>query len=174
MRIMSHCFCKISGKPNGNRATFLFTVFIFLFDQSQISAQNPPWRNTKNTLQEPTLMTKGRWYPQLTRLQNGRIVSMSGYRYESQEVELRPELFDPVTETWQLFNEAADMAVPLYNGAHLIPFGIWKGEIFYDLVSFGPVLPNWIWPFRFKPDLVNPGWNSVGSEKEMRLKEIRS
>ncbi len=144
--------------------------YSFIFDQTQISLQNPPWRNTKNNFQEPTLMSKGRWYPQLTRLQSGKIVSMSGYKYESQEVELRPEIFDLVTESWQLFNESADMAVPLYNGAHLIPFGNWKGEIFYDLVSFGPVLPNWTKPFRFKPDPINPAWNSVGAEKQMRLK----
>ncbi len=146
--------------------------YSFLFDQSQISLQSPPWRNTFNQSPpfNPTQMDRGRWYPQLTRLHTGRIVSMSGYRYESQEVELRPELFDPVTETWQLFNETADMAVPLYNGAHLIPFGSWKGEIFYDLVSFGPVLPNWNRPFRFKPDLLIPEWNSVGAERDMRLK----
>lgn len=30
MRIMSNCFCKVFGKPNGNRAIFLFAFFIIM------------------------------------------------------------------------------------------------------------------------------------------------
>ena len=146
--------------------------YSFIFDQGELGITNRPWRNTR--LQDspftPTIMNRGRWYPQLTRIQNGKVVAVSGYKYESQEVETRPEIFDPSNESWIIFPEDATQPVPLYNGAYLIPFGDWKGEILYDLVSFGPELPSWNRAHRFKPDLISPEWNYVGAENTIRYK----
>ena len=148
--------------------------YSFIFDSTQLVPTNldpRPWRNTQTGFPSvPTMMSKGRWYPQLTKLQNGFIVAMSGYKYESQQIEVKAELFDPVTETWQSYPDDVDLAVPLYNGAYLIPFGDWKGEIFYDLVSFGPELPGWIRAHRFNPDINSPSWAQVGLEQSMRIR----
>jgi len=149
--------------------------YSFIFDSSALIGTNPdprPWRNTRSgsPVPIPTMMDRGRWYPQLTKLHNGNIVAMSGYKYSEQQIELRPELYDASTETWSLYDEEGDLAVPLYNAAYLIPFGDWKGEIFYDLVSFGPELPGWIRAHRFNPDINDPEWNQVGLEQSMRFK----
>ncbi|MCB0727856.1 MAG: DUF1929 domain-containing protein [Ignavibacteriae bacterium] len=146
--------------------------YSFIFDSLRINLSNPgPWRNTRTEIDQiPTMMSKGRWYPQLTKLQNGNIVAMSGYKYESQQIEIKAELFEPVTETWLTYPDEVDLAVPLYNGAYLIPFGDWKGEIFYDLVSFGPELPGWVRAHRFNPDINSPSWNQVGSQQTMRYR----
>lgn len=146
--------------------------YSFIFDQAQLSESIPrPWRNTETgSPPEPTMMSKGRWYPQLTRLQNGNVVAISGYKYESQTIEERHELFDWNTETWTEFDESGDLEIPLYNGAYLLPFGSWQGEIFYDLVSFGPVVAGWTKAHRFKLDILSPVWNTVGSVQGMRHK----
>lgn len=119
---------------------------------------------------DPTMMNRGRWYPQLTKLHDGKVIAISGYKYESQEIEIRHEWFNPANETWTEYDDSVDLAAPLYNAAYLIPFGDWKGEVFYDLVSFGPELPGWIRAHRFNPDFVSPEWNQVGIEQGMRLK----
>lgn len=148
--------------------------YSFIFDSTVLYETNPnprPWRNTQTGFPViPSMMDRGRWYPQLTKLQNGNIVAMSGYKYTEQQIEIKPEIFDISTETWSEYDEEADLAIPLYNAAYLIPFGDWKGEIFYDLVSFGPELPGWIRAHRFNPDINDPEWNQVGLEQSMRFK----
>jgi hypothetical protein len=92
------------------------------------------WNGT--SLVPESKMSKGRWYPQLTRIPNGKVVAMSGYKFESQTIEQSPEIYDPATGQWTLFSDA-DETIPLYNGAYVIPFGVFAGQIFYDLVAWG-------------------------------------
>lgn len=151
--------------------------YSFIFDSLRLNLTNPgPWRNTQNPGPPPipTTMDRGRWYPQLTKLQDGKVVAMSGYNYNTGAVELRPERFtrDGINETWELYPPEAELSVPLYNGAYLLPFGLWKGEIFYDLVSFGtnefPI--TWNRAHRFNPDISNPEWNAVGQTRALRYR----
>ncbi|MEO7357480.1 MAG: galactose oxidase-like domain-containing protein [Ignavibacteria bacterium] len=151
--------------------------YSFIFNTLRLNQTNPgPWRNTLITGPPvvPTMMSRGRWYPQLTKLQDGKVVAMSGYSYATQTVELRPERFTQGSsnEIWEIYPPEAELSVPLYNGAYLLPFGNWKGEIFYDLVSFGtnenPV--TWTKAHRFNPDLTNPGWNEVGQTRTLRYR----
>lgn len=118
------------------------------------------WNGTQ--LLPKSKMNKGRWYPQLTRLPNGKVVAMSGYKFESQTIELTPEIFDPVTGLWTEIDVSGEPPVylPLYNGAYIIPFGLYAGEIFYDLVAWENAMSQGM---RFNPsDSVNIHWNTYG------------
>jgi hypothetical protein len=155
------------------------TKYSFLFDSSTLNDTDPrPWKITKNGSNIQTLMTNGRWYPQLTKRHNGTVIAMSGNPdvppgVSDPPVVIYAELFNPNTQEWTEINEeGAEFEVPLYVGAYLIPFGEWEGQIFYDMVAFGPELEDWKGSHRFNPEPSTPGdyWNPIGSqEKTLRL-----
>jgi hypothetical protein len=153
------------------------TKYSFLFDPSVLGDPDPqPWKFTKNT-GVITKMSRGRWYPQLTRLHDGTVIAMSGYPEEPststppEYTVIIPERYDPATEIWTPYSDMEDgLQIPLYNGAYVIPFGAWKGEIFYDMVAFGPKLDDWEGAHRFNPFSEVNYWNPVGSQsKPVRL-----
>jgi hypothetical protein len=92
---------------------------------------------------------------------------MSGYEFDSQVIEEIPEYYQPTPETWVQYPPAAYNEVPLYNGAHVIPFGPFAGEILYDLVSWGD--GNWNRAQRFNPDPnAQVFWNLIGQQRAQR------
>lgn len=116
-------------------------------------------------------MTRGRWYPQLTKLHDWTVIVMSGYPEQPSSPEdtvIIPESFDPATKIWTPYSNMTDgLQIPTYNSAYLIPFGAWQGEIFYDMVAFGPELQDWSGAHRFKPSLsITDNWNPVGSQSK--------
>ena len=155
------------------------TKYSFLFDPSVLSDTLPqPWKFTKNT-GVITQMSRGRWYPQLTRLHDGTVIAMSGYPEEpppsSQDppevTVIIPERYNPDTQQWTPYTQMEDgLRIPLYNGAYVIPFEAWQGEVFYDMVAFGPQLDEWQGAHRFNPFGTTDLWNPVGSQsKSVRL-----
>lgn len=163
------------GDPDGIQQQALFcSGHTFLSDGKLLVAggerSRPPsdWRGIKYSylwngvqLMPQSRMNKGRWYPQLTRLPNGKVVAMSGYGFDSQTIEEIPEVYDPATGQWTLYTNAV-MQIPLYNGAYVIPFGDFAGEIFYDFVSWGGGMPQ---TKRFNPadSSLSFRWNDYGS-----------
>ena len=145
------------------------TKYSFVFDPSVLNNTTPlPWKKTGVDPDEPEMMNHGRWYPQLTKLHDGTIIAMSGYPEvwdpDSVPVVIFPERYDPISQTWSEYTEIeATKQVPLYVGAYVIPFGDWKGQIFYDLVTFGPSLPDYKRAHRFDPFAAPHGdyWNPV-------------
>jgi hypothetical protein len=127
-------------------------------------------------------MSRGRWYPQLTRLHDGTVIAMSGYPEEpppsSQDppeiTVIIPERYEPATQEWTPYSQMLDgLRIPLYNGAYVIPFGAWQGEVFYDMVAFGPQLDEWQGAHRFNPFGTTDLWNPVGSQsKSVRLQRM--
>ncbi len=116
-------------------------------------------------------MARGRWYPQLTKLHDGTVVVMSGYPEQPSSPEntvIIPERYDPATKVWTPYSNMTDgLQIPTYNSAYVIPFGAWQGEIFYDMVAFGPELQDWTGAHRFNPSLsITQNWNPVGSQSK--------
>lgn len=149
------------------------TKYSFLFDTSVFSDLDPrpiPWKNASEVP-----MSKGRWYPQLTRLDDGRILAVSGYNYDRSAVEEVHEIYDPSDDngTWNIIEGiGADKKVPLYNGAYLLPFGDWKGQVFYDLVTFGPWLEDWEGAQRFNPNniIADEFWYEIGDQAYSKIR----
>lgn len=138
--------------------------YSYLFDPSVLGDEDPsPWIKTVNA------MSKGRWYPQVTRMNDGSVIVVSGNKYDSAAIEEIAEKYNPQTQTWTLFNlPGAAKVVPLYDVATLIPFGPWQGQVFYDLVAFEPIV-GWNSAHRFNP-LADDGsyWNAVGQNRPTR------
>lgn len=92
----------------------------------------------------PHEMADGRWYPSVTRLADGRLIAMSGYKYLGPPtINDVPELYDPDENAqgygWTSYSAAAaHKDIPLYPGNHLIPFGEYEGCVLYDLVTWEP------------------------------------
>lgn len=156
---------NING-AGGTKYSFLFDPFVF--SNSEPVNRPLPWKNASiNT------MAKGRWYPQLTRLHNGKVLAISGYNYDRSAVEEVHEIYDAVNEIWTVIQgEGADKKVPLYNGAYVLPFGDWKGQVFYDLVTFGPWLDEWEGAQRFDPFNMAPHkyWQPVGEQSYTKIR----
>lgn len=120
----------------------------------------------------PAHMADGRWYPTLTLLADGKVLAMSGYRYdyapsppappETLVVNDDPEIYDPSNGTWNFVNETKAKMPPevqvLYPGAHLVPFGQYAGMVFYSM----PQIQAWM----FDPT-GNSGdyWHKIGTER---------
>lgn len=94
-------------------------------------------------------MAKGRWYPTLVTLPDGRIAVFSGVEQLVNSVRPDPgfsqvkevEVFDPATRTWSDAG-ASQFSLPLFSRMHLLP----NGKIF-----FGGVGQTW-GPFGETPD----------------------
>jgi len=158
------------NQPPFNIAGAGGTKYSFLFDSSVFSDLDPrpiPW---KNASEDP--MSKGRWYPQLTKLFDGNVIAVSGYNYDRTGVEDVHEIYNPNSQTWsEITGIGADMEVPLYNGAYLLPFGDWVGQVFYDLVAWGPWLEYWEGAHRFNPYADdNEFWYEIGEQAYAKIR----
>jgi galactose oxidase len=134
---------------------------------------NSSWRGIKYSYKfngsawsTASKMNWGRWYPQLTRLPNGKVVAMSGFSQNNGgEIVLTPEIYDPATNQWTEYSDA-DMSIPLYNGAYIIPFGSYAGQIFYDLVAWNSGMTQ---AKRFDPSEADINhWNNYGNSGTSR------
>ncbi len=120
---------------------------------------------------EPHAMADGRWYPCLIILGAGqgfgKVIAMSGYRYESSSpgqsvVNNDPEIYDPING-WSLMqfpDQAKQPFNDIYPSAHVIPAGAFAGKVFFSL----PMLQAYI----FDPFVISdqPYWVPVGQVRE--------
>jgi len=67
-------------------------------------------------------MTFGRWYPTLTVLPDGRVLTLSGETTCKNCYATQPEVYDPVTNTWSRLS-LASLSLPYYPHAFVIPNG---------------------------------------------------
>lgn len=114
-------------------------------------------------------MADGRWYPNLTTLGEnpgyGKILAMSGYRYEfnaqgNSVVNKDPEIYDPNTGWSKMQNppQAIQPFEDLYTGSYVIPYGAYAGKIFYSM----PMTQAYVFD-PFFSGLPNGGyWTAVG------------
>jgi hypothetical protein len=69
-------------------------------------------------------MNLPRWYPAVLKLQDGRILAISGEKFAGTWSDT-PEVYDPGTNTWTLLNavNTSDVHEDLYPNAYLLPDG---------------------------------------------------
>jgi hypothetical protein len=121
-------------------------------------------------------MHVGRWYPSLVRLEDDRVLTLSGleYRMPADDPETNifkilyelvtkikerithvHELFDPISKTWTQLDE--QRVIPLYPRLHLLP----DGDVFYS----GVFNTHFFTPGRFPSACWSPqtqAWTAVG------------
>lgn len=153
----------------GLRKAFLYDPF----------TESEPWTELPE-------MHEGRWYPTLVRLQDDRVLAVSGFKYRSKDQQNAPkgtfrafikilahalcqiavdhEVYDPATRKWEYIEPA--FVLPLYPRMHLLP----DGNIFYSGVFnthyFTPGdYPSAVW------DTNTWKWTKVGGEHFDRSRE---
>lgn len=119
----------------------------------------------------PHKMADGRWYPTLTTLGTGqglnKVIAMSGLRKNlvggKSVVNRDAEIYNP-NIGWGLMENPPQAVQPfddLYPGAHLIPYGAYKGKIFYSMPMTQAYVFN---PFFSGPP--NGGyWNPIAAAR---------
>lgn len=125
--------------------------YSFIFDPNN---ESDPWSIT-GPENNPHIMEKGRWYPTLTLLHNGNVLTMAGLTDEVVEIPHDPGkftiLFNKIPEIYfpsgtsagwfQFQNEAALLPKDIfysYPDAHVIPSGSLSGKVFYASTQLVP------------------------------------
>src|SRR3984893_16310179 len=73
------------------------------------------WTSTPN-------MAYGRWYPNLTTLPDGRVLTLVGVTTCQECIAAIPEIYDPVANTWTQLTNASN-AIPWYPYTYVLPDG---------------------------------------------------
>jgi len=114
--------------PMGSKHTYLFN----------------PWTETYEAASD---MTKGRWYPTVTALEDGRVLAMAGLD-ENRLGTNSFEVYDSGTGSWSAPVDAA-FSLPLYPSMHLLeedPANPGDTRLFFSGVNvFGTSSPPGIW-----------------------------
>ncbi len=129
------------GIARGLRYSFTFTP----------SDGSGEWSVEGGTV-EPYIMDDGRWYPTLTLLEDGTVVAMGGL--SENIITLPTGIFPTINRIPDKYDEFSDPAgwipydnpsaiMPLdisysYPDAHVIPFGVHEGKIFYATTQLVP------------------------------------
>lgn len=117
---------------------------------------DPFWGHKKNAVFDPATgvftdvqpMAHGRWYPTVTTLGDGRVMTFSGLD-ENGSTNTTVEIYNPASNTWSP-GYAAGWTPPLYPRMHLLP----DGRVLYSGSGTGSRI--------FNPSaLPNPTWTGV-------------
>lgn|GEM_PF-1216253 len=120
--------------------------YSFIFDP-----ENETWKIT-GTFGNPFIMKKGRWYPTITILHNGKMLAMAGKEDTVLEIingftvllNRIPEIYDENSNPpgWTSYDDPTAI-MPLdvhyyYPDAHVIPLGDLEGKVFYASTQLVP------------------------------------
>ncbi len=157
------------GSKQGQQLGLKFTYIFNPGSETWSVATNP-------TTGQPQPMADGRYYPTLTTLGEdplyGRILAMSGNLENQQLPNKDPEIYNPVSG-WSKMQNPGMAQQPFddwYPSAHIIPFGVDAGKVFYSspmkqAYKFNPY-------FDGKPN--GSYWYSVGNQRTIKRNHCNS
>lgn len=155
------------------------------YDRQWFGVGFPPFRGLEHTYAFDPFreawtrlpdMGRGRWYPTLVSLPDGRLLAIAGLsKYFPWYFRRSAEVFSP-TEGWRRESKAARW-LPLYPGLHLVPGGArGAGRVFYA----GSFNTHYTYPFKLKNfptaflDLHDWSWRKLSLPRSPQREEASS
>jgi hypothetical protein len=140
----------VEGMPGAAAAGIKATAYSITRDEQTF------WGSRKSYIFDPASeryvavsnMNLARWYPTLVRLENGKVLAVSGLDQFGRVIVGNTEQWDPATRSWT-FVRALTKSFPTYPALFLMS----SGMLFFtgSNAGFGPAIPEWRTPGIWNP-----------------------